>query len=210
MTAQEAPFPPYFPDALQQGARILELRRGDSLFRFGSYVEALYRVLVGEVRVVHTGPGGSEIVLQRACEGQVLAECSVCVTNYSCDAISAVDSRVAWVPMELFNRCLSEDNAFAKTWALDLARKLREQYMRYERLSLRNARDRILHYLVSEAGCEGRVALQGPLIALAAELGMTHETLYRSLAALEAEGLILREAGAIRLCGPTLKIAAGV
>lgn len=203
------PFPSYFPELLQRAAGWIELRRGESLFRFGRQVEAMYRVIEGEIRVVHLDPDGSEVVLQRARSGQMLAECSVCVTSYSCDAVAAVDTRLSWVPMELFNRCLGEDCAFAKAWALDLARRLREQFMRYERLSLRQARDRVLHYLVTEAGCEGRVTVQGSLCALAVELGMTQETLYRTLAALDKEGHIVRDGNQIRLCNRAAHFARG-
>jgi DNA-binding IclR family transcriptional regulator len=45
----------------------------------------------------------------------------------------------------------------------------------------------------------GSVAITGDLKAMAAELGLSHETLYRTLASLEAEGAIARGRHEIRL-----------
>jgi CRP-like cAMP-binding protein len=53
------------------------------------------------------------------------------------------------------------------------------------------------------AGADGRtVDLPGTLKDLAAELGLTHEALYRTLAALERSGEIKRTKGKIALLRP--------
>jgi len=58
----------------------------------------------------------------------------------------------------------------------------------------------VLHYLALAAGADGRtVRVDGRLMDLAAEIGLTHEVLYRTLAALEKDGLITRTRSGIVL-----------
>jgi DeoR/GlpR family transcriptional regulator of sugar metabolism len=56
-----------------------------------------------------------------------------------------------------------------------------------------------MQYLVLAAGPNGTVGIEGTLKHLAEELGVTHEALYRTLAALETAGLIRRNRGSIVL-----------
>ena len=56
------------------------------------------------------------------------------------------------------------------------------------------------HLLVSEGrGARCEVVLNGTLKDLSRDLGLTHEVLYRTLAAMEREGVIERGAGVLRL-----------
>ncbi len=66
--------------------------------------------------------------------------------------------------------------------------------------NIRSARERVLQYLRLRAGRHGRsIAIEGQLQDIAAELGMTREALYRTLARLEAEGFVRRIRTAILL-----------
>jgi CRP/FNR family transcriptional regulator, dissimilatory nitrate respiration regulator len=57
---------------------------------------------------------------------------------------------------------------------------------------------RVRHYLAVNAGPDGRtVALPGTLKDLAADLGLTHEALYRTLARMTADREIKRRRGTI-------------
>jgi hypothetical protein len=58
-----------------------------------------------------------------------------------------------------------------------------------ERLALRGATDRIQHYIESE-GDKGRLELSQTRKAWAAELGLTHQALYRALAGMQRSGRI--------------------
>lgn len=66
--------------------------------------------------------------------------------------------------------------------------------------NIRSARDRVLQYLRLRAGIHGRsIVIEGQLQDIAAEIGMTREALYRTLAALETEGHLTRTETAILL-----------
>ncbi|MFN6962054.1 MAG: Crp/Fnr family transcriptional regulator, partial [Rhodocyclaceae bacterium] len=192
LNAAGGDLPAYLPPELRAGAKSVELRQGDYLFRHGDPVQHLYFIVEGELRLVEYAASGAECVLQRAANGEWLAECSNCMSIYSCYAYAARRSRVAGLPMPLFNRLLHEDASFASAWAAQLAVSLRRLFGRYERRSLKTARERVLHFLITESRGAGQIDLAHSFAALAGELGLSRESLYRTLARLEREGAIRR------------------
>jgi CRP-like cAMP-binding protein len=70
-----------------------------------------------------------------------------------------------------------------------LAREVHALRSQSERLALRSAAERIEHYIESE-GHNGRLELARTRKAWAAELGLTHEALYRALASMQRAGSI--------------------
>ena len=67
-------------------------------------------------------------------------------------------------------------------------------------MCLKGARERVRHLLLTEgSGAAHRYTLHGSVKDLAVDLGLTHEALYRTLAAMERENLILREEGSLVL-----------
>jgi CRP-like cAMP-binding protein len=85
------------------------------------------------------------------------------------------------------------DETFRTGWIEHLTRELRRVRAQAERLSLRSARERIVHYIETE-GADGRVELTITRKDWASELGLTHEALYRALASMQRAGE-LRVAG---------------
>jgi len=67
-----------------------------------------------------------------------------------------------------------------------------------ERLSLKSVRDRVLHLIQTE-GVKGQFRVNTELKSLAAELGVTHEALYRTLSDLVKTRTISREEGLLTL-----------
>jgi CRP-like cAMP-binding protein len=64
--------------------------------------------------------------------------------------------------------------------------------------NIRSARERLRQYLwLSAEGNGQRVAIEGQLQDVAAELGLSRETFYRTLSALEADGLVERAANSL-------------
>ena len=82
-----------------------------------------------------------------------------------------------------------------------MARKVQSLRQRIELRNVRSARERVLLSLDLRAGRERIVVLPGLLQDFAAELGLTREAFYRTLASLEAEGLIRRDGNRIELLG---------
>jgi DNA-binding IclR family transcriptional regulator len=66
--------------------------------------------------------------------------------------------------------------------------------------TIRSAKERVLTYLLQHAEIGGNtVHVAGSLKDLAQELGLAHETFYRTLAELEREGRVERGPAAIKL-----------
>jgi len=80
-----------------------------------------------------------------------------------------------------------------------MARQLQDARGRLELRNVRSARERVLLWLDLRAGPTRIVTVEGELQDVAAELGLTREAFYRTLATLERDGLIAREGAQITL-----------
>jgi CRP-like cAMP-binding protein len=176
------------PADLRRQAVDIAAARGELVFRLGARPGRMLWVLEGEVRLVRRSRRGADIVLQRAHSGFV-AEASLESPRYHCDALAAADSRLLGFPIAAFRQALRHDVELRTFWMTRLAREVRLLRSQCERLALRSAADRIEHYIESE-GDNGRLELPRTRKAWAAELGLTHEALYRALAGLRRSGRI--------------------
>ena len=156
----------------------------------------MYFVLTGDVRLVRQSRTGKEIVLQRARDG-IVAEASLDQPAYHCDALASVPTSVLRMPCQVIRQSL-KDEAFATAWRGELSRELRQLRAQCERLSLNSAEDRIRHYVETE-GESGVLTLTQSKKRWAAELGLTHEALYRGLAHMQRSGSIHTDGRKIRL-----------
>jgi CRP-like cAMP-binding protein len=92
-------------------------------------------------------------------------------------------------PAKDFRASLKNDETFRDAWIVHLAGEVRKSRAQCERLSLKSAAERIVHYIESE-GADSSVVLTESRKAWAAELGLTHEALYRTLRQLQADGIV--------------------
>ena len=163
------------------------------MFGKGDPVQAVFLVLDGEVRLSRFAKDGSEIALHRAGGGEFFAEAALNAPRYHCNAIASQASTLLAFPASKIRALLAKDPEFAHQWMGLLARQLHAARARVERLALKSAAERVLHYMHTEGkGPRCEVALAGSVKDLARELGLTHETLYRTLARLAQEGVIVR------------------
>ena len=187
-----------FSDTFLIAARVSGMDKGQAIFRAGDAADAVYRVIEGEVHLARRTPDGTEVILQRAREGDFFAEPSLFGTHYHCDAICARPGRYLHLPSDALRQRLSNDPDFAMEWIASLSRSLRKQRAAQERLALKSLRKRVVHYLV-DCGEDGRGTLDQPVIRWAAELGASHEALYRTLAEMERDGVLQRRGQTLTL-----------
>ena len=198
--AAEHPELASIPPALREAARLNACAAGETVFRQGERPKAMYCVLDGEVRLLRRSRGGAEVVLQRS-RGGFFAEASLESKAYHCDAEATAATRLLCFPMKAFREALEGDAAFRNAWMALLAREVRRLRARCERLSLHGAEARILHAIESE-GAAGMLELAQSRKAWAAELGLTHEALYRALARLRAAGTLVLDGARLTLRQP--------
>lgn len=191
---------PNFPAALLSCVVRLELPATQAIFRVGKPPRYIHFVEEGAVRLVRHGRQGEEVVLHDARPGEFLAEASLDSARYHCDAVTSQASVVLRIAKTDFQRLLAHDADFARSWMALLSAQLRTSRARIERLSLRSAEERIRHLLLSEGhGSQCELEITGSLKELARRLGLTHESLYRTLARMEKAGSLEREESRLRL-----------
>ena len=170
-------------------------RKGQCLFKAGQRPQWMYYVVVGEVLLERPGIHGDRVVLQRTRQGFV-SEASLRTTAYHCDAVAVVETQVIQIPAQALRSAMDTDAGFASRWITMLNTEVRRLRLNVERLSMKSVKDRVLHLIDTEGENGTYVAATG-LKSLAAELGVTHEALYRTLSALEKQNILQRKNGTI-------------
>jgi CRP/FNR family transcriptional regulator, dissimilatory nitrate respiration regulator len=197
------PVKDWLPAAVRAAAVDRKLKSGETLFRLGDRTAGLVEVVAGQVRLSRVDRSGREVILFVAGPGDTIAEASLFSPAYHCDAIANSNAVVRVYPKAKVLSAFEREPKAAQAFAATLARQVMGLRTRIEQRNIRSARERVRHYLAVNAGGDGRtVELRGTLKALAAELGLTHEALYRTLAALERSGEIKRARGKITRTRP--------
>ena len=170
-------------DTLMDYIRSLSSRRkpfgaGQDLFNQGDEVESLYLVEAGVVHLVRHQADGNVAVLQRASPGVILAEASVFSNVYHCDAVAVTEVNATSVPVQSIRRALRSNSDFAEGWASYLSSQLQQTRKRAEIASLKTVSARLESWL---AWNDGGLPSKGEWKALADDIGVSPEALYREL-----------------------------
>lgn len=180
----------------------LSVRAGEAVFLQGAAVTAVYAVKRGRVRLTRRLEDGSAIVLHVARAGEAFAEAALFADHYHCDALADTDTEVEAIPKADVRARLEADPGLCLDLARALAAQVRDVRARLELRNIRSARERVLAWLRLQAGrVPGEVELDRPWTAVAAEMGLTHESVYRALASLESQGTIRRKRNRVYLPG---------
>lgn len=183
----------WLPPTIRQYSVLRQLEAGDVLFRQEDATSAIFEVERGRLRLVRHTIDNHMITLHTARPGELLAEAALFAGTYHCEAAAACPSRVRAYPKQLLLAAFRSDPILAEQFMGALARQIHDLRSRLEERNIRSARQRVMHHLVLAAQGNGRtVRLDGTLMDLAAEIGLSHEVLYRTLAALEKDGSITR------------------
>lgn len=184
-------------EEIQILCKITTIKKGTLLFQTGKKPELMFFVLNGEVTLERISNDGNPVVLQRTRHGFV-SEASLQSSKYHCDGRVVADSEIIQIPLHVLAEALNTDSAFAGRWIRMLNQEVKRLRLQCERLSMKSVKDRVLHLIHTE-GKNGQYQVHTGLKSLAGELGVTHEALYRTLAALEKSCEIKREDGYLKL-----------
>ncbi len=163
-------------------AKAIETHRlpsGGVLFRAGDAVTRMFEVVAGEVVLERVSETGARLILQRASAGCVVAEPSLFAEHYHCDAVAAEPTTVRAAPAAAIRKLLERDGATLARLAHHLAREVQIARQRAEILALSRLAHRLDAWLMMN---QGALPPRGRWLAIAAELGVTPEALYRELA----------------------------
>jgi CRP-like cAMP-binding protein len=169
------------------------LAAGDVLFRQGERAFAVFEVASGRMRLVRDTIDNRPVVLHDARPGELFAEAALFAEAYNCDGIAAAPSQVRVMRKSELLRAFRRDPELAIHFMAEMAEQLRALRDQLALRNIRSARQRVLRYLALHVESDGKtVRVPGTLLDLAAEIGLTHEALYRTLGDLERSGGVIR------------------
>jgi CRP-like cAMP-binding protein len=192
----------WLPAKIQGSGIERRLVAGQILFGQGDATVGVYEVVSGKVRQALVDPEGRDVVVGIAGPGEMIAEALLFSQTHDCAATAVTNAVVRLYRKAFLLAQLERDPQAALSFMATLVEQILNLRIR-QRRSIPSARDRVRHYLTSNVGGgrERTVNLPSTLKDLAAELGLTHETLYRTLSEMSANGEIARLSGKIRLVG---------
>ena len=185
-----------FRATLQSSARMFAKPTGSTIFLTGQRPQAMFFVADGQAILSRIDANGTPSVLQKATSG-FLAEASLSSPTYHCDAFCRTACWLIAIPIKELRAAIERDAQVRWAWISMLATEVRRQRSNVERMALKSVRGRLLHFLAME-GEGGKVHLRGTKRELAVDLGITHEALYRTIAALKREGVLTEDRGTLR------------
>jgi CRP-like cAMP-binding protein len=156
-----------------------ELAAGEILFRPGDPVRSVFVVIAGAMRLARSLPHGSELTLQRAGPGAILAEASLFADLYHCEAVATEASVLRVAPKPRVDAAFRDDSGLAQAWARHLAQEVQHSRAQAQILALKTVSERIDAWIALNGGA---LASRGCWRQMAAEIGVTPEAVYRELA----------------------------
>lgn len=188
----------WLPIAIRERSILRELEASETLFRQGDKTFGIFEVEHGRLRLVRHTIDNHPVALHTAKKGELFAEAALFSSTYQCDAVAAIASGVRIYPKRQLLAAFRDDPALGERFMAVLAHQIHSLRARLEERNIRSARERLLHHLALAAGPDGRtMPVDGTLMELASEIGLSHEVLYRTLAELEKDGVVSRTASAI-------------
>lgn len=196
---------------LAQGAWAVTCNRGQRVLQRGDYLEGMYSVLEGRLKLYMLSCSGDERVLRVLGPGDCFGEAIMFNQIPSPVFVEALATvRLGYFPHSVIESALSEIPGFTTAMLRGMSRMMRELIQDLESCCLQNALQRTVTYLLraaeefSKSG--DKVRLPAPKAVIASTLNMSAETFSRELHALQNAGLIYIDRRLIRLRdGDTLR-----
>lgn len=166
---------------------------GTLLFEAGQPVEGFYLICSGAVKVYKLSPEGKEQILNVFQAGESFAEAAVFqgMRGYPASAQCLHDSVLVFVARDVLLGQIARTPELAFRLLAGMARKLRLMVGLVEDLTLRDARGRLCRYLLTLlTPGEPDLTLPFAQTVLARMLGITQETMSRTLKALQDEEIL--------------------
>ncbi len=154
-----------------------------SLFRQGDKTVGIYFIVSGRLDLIRHTVSGDKVVIHRASAGQTFAEASLFSDTYHCDAQVREISEVVRFNRTAVLSAFHLNPEFTLSLTKRFAFQLQQYRRRMELLAIKKANDRV--YAAMADGM-----LTGTIVDFAAEIGLTHEAVYRALASLSKSGKI--------------------
>ena len=186
-------------EALIQHVTAVKLEKGEILFHRGDKAEYFYFVDAGQLELNLIAPTGQRKVLEVVGPDRTFAEAVAFIREHrypvTCEALS--DSVVCRIPNQAYLDLIYRNPDACMRLLSDLSRHLHARVREIERLTVQNARDRLVSYLLEHVvetnDDEATIRVELPRHVIASRLSITPETLSRLLRTFVEERILTIE-----------------
>lgn len=180
---------------LVKATRKIHLKKGQILFQKGDIADGLYMVSYGQIKLAFPSVQGAEKVLRIVNPGQSFGEAFLFLEkSYLIFAQALTDAMVLHIAKQALFSALEHDTTLARRMLAGLSMRLHELIQDVEAYSLHSCAQRLIGFLVQQAGVAANreviVELPASKNVIASRLNLTPETLSRVLHTLSERGLI--------------------
>ncbi len=186
-------------DALMKRVTRVDLEKGDILFHRGDNAACFYYVDSGHMELNMIAPTGQKKVLEVQGPGRTFAEAVAFMREhkYPVTAEALSGTTLLRIPSKDYIDRIRDNPDACMRLLGDISRHLHARVREIERLTVQNAQDRLVSYLlehvVESSEDEATIKLNLPRHVIASRLSVTPETLSRLLRGLADEGILTIE-----------------
>lgn len=174
--------------------QIIQIERGDNLFERGEDVEAFYYLIEGRLKIFAMSKDGSEKVIHIIQPGESFAEAAMFLGATAPVNTQALQkSAILLVPKSTILKLIENTPSVALQMLGGMSMRMHRLIHEIKSLALQSATERVVGYLLQLSGDHPEaknITLPATKQTIASLLNLTPETLSRTLAKLEQNGLI--------------------
>lgn len=179
--------------------RRLKFGKKALLYRQNTPAQYFYFVISGSVRLYRLDATGIDRTLDSLAPGDCFAEVMVYAepARYACYAETMASTLVLAIPLHVYKDTIRRSPHYAERALRHFAGRAVSRFHDLEVMTVQNARERLIRYLLDLVPADGNtaqeVALPLPKYLVASRLAMQPETLSRFLNDLKQRGLVTME-----------------
>jgi len=177
--------PEPFNQLVEKDCKQRHYEKDQYVFRQGDKSRGIFFVVDGNIQLRRYTSSEAIVVIHTVKPGETFAEASLFSETYHCDAYVAAPSELIELNRKTINHIFDTDSTFARSFARQLTQQIQQYRRKVQLLSINNATERVFSGVV-----EGLLKTQVKVFA--AEIGLSHEVVYRSLSKLVAEGRLIK------------------
>jgi CRP-like cAMP-binding protein len=176
-------------------ATAMTLGRHEWIMGQGEKATAFFIVIDGWIKLYRSALSGDEAVIEIMTKGNSFAEAAAFAGGqYIASGEAVTTARVVRVPADHLAKCIYQNPAIASSMIASISAHMHHLVQQVEHLKVQSGVQRVAEYLASlalENQNKSAVALPYDKVLIAAQLGLTPESLSRAFARLKAVGVAI-------------------